>query len=205
MMRLYRPRLFSPRLFGPRLFGRTTFIPPWVDPSMSVYYEILVAMRDQIRTYVDLSGADGLPGIEADAVVIRKVPRALDPYSKWADEKTPGVILSPSPVIHRGGGGLNSMDFWRYPVLLQILHHSEERADDTILRLCLDWEERLAKYFHHGNLRLAVTGSPGFVFHTWTDTTNVFEERNIRYHHNCVMALAVVAESESPRDPQGAL
>jgi hypothetical protein len=171
---------------------------------MSVYYDILVAMRDQIRTRIDLSGSGGISGVDQDAVVIRKVPRALDPQGKWADEKIPGIILSPSPVIHRGGA-LNSMDYWRYPVLIQILHHAEEREDDTVLQLCLDWEERIAKYFNHGNLRLAVTGTAGYVFHTWTDTTNVFEERNIRFHQSAVMALAVIAESDSPRDPNGAL
>lgn len=200
---------FSNGTFRCWTFASETFsgppFPPFVAPEMAVYYDILVAMQQQLRTRLTFSGQDGSGSVESDAIMIRKLPSALDPQSKWADEKTPGIILSPARRITRVQGN-NERDFWQFPVLLQILHRSEDRAgDDAVMQSALDWEEKIAKYFHHGNLRLAVFSTPGFVFHTWTDSTDVLGEDRLRYHQDMVMALAVVAEAECPRDPNGAV
>lgn len=169
---------------------------------MSVYSDFWEAVQDQLQNQLTFAGLNGTPGIDTDAIVIRSMPLRLDPASKWADEKTPGIIISPAYSLRRDDG-LNSTDFWQYPLLLQIIDTCDDRANLDQLKNWANWEEQIAKYFHHQNLRNAVFDTPGYIFLTWIDSTDLFDEQLYLYHSQMKMRLALVAQSENPRDPNG--
>lgn len=171
----------------------------------AVFWEILVAIRDQLRTNVAFTSFGSVKGIPPENIVIRMAP----PYAKrddsnlWAVAK-PGIVICPARTIKvETAGGTFSLDDVHYPVLIQVVDNEMSGYDEMRCRAWLKWLEQARKYLCHGNLKLAVFQDKGHVNILYCPATEVLDDRLFYVHGSCVGLLSVIAESRERRDPQG--
>lgn len=171
----------------------------------AVFWSILVAIRDQLRTNVAFTTFGQVRGIPPENVQIRMAPAYArrDDSTIWSVPK-PGVIVTParSLKVQTTGGGWN-VDDVSYPVLIQVVDGETSSYDEDRCRAWLKWLEQIRKYLCHSNLKLAVFEDRGFVDILYAPSTDVLDERLFYVHGSCVGLLNIVAVSREGRDPLG--
>jgi hypothetical protein len=110
----------------------------------AVHWRCLLAARGLIQQL-------GLDGLDASAVVIRKVPVATS--LGGTDLPLPAVVLTPFGPEHMNRlRGTNAKDDVEYPVLVSIVDHDEEDPSPTRLGRYLRWRQRIAREFRNQRL-----------------------------------------------------
>lgn len=169
----------------------------------AVYWELLVAIRDQLRTNVAYPSVGSVKGIPAENIVIRMAP----PYGRKDDDtfwqiNTPGIVICPSrTVTAQSKGGSWNLDMISYPIMIQLVDGELSSFNDDRMRAWLKWQEMTRKYLIHSNLKLAVFQDKGHVDITYIPTSQVLDDRLFYVHGRCVSMLYMVAQSLEPRNP----
>jgi hypothetical protein len=170
----------------------------------AVYWDILLAIRDQLRSNVAFVSFGQVPQLKPEHIQIRMAP----PYARKDDSTLwnvpkPGIVICPARTISVDGkGGAWSLDDVRYPVLIQVVDTEMSGYDEERCRSWLKWLEQIRKYVCHSNLKLAVFQDKGHVNITYCPTTETLDERLFYVHGSCVGLLMVLVEALEPRDPQ---
>jgi len=173
---------------------------------VSVYKNILDAIKSQLQTYVTLTGVNGTDSIRDEAIVIRTPRYNSDSRShEWyASEETPGILIIPGRRVRRPPGeGNNCQDDVHYPVMIQIVDRSQQRYDEDKVASWLLWHENIAKYFNHNNLRNAVFDTSGYVNRVTLPDHDFDDPQRFLLHDLCVSYLFLDVVSREPRNSNG--
>lgn len=171
-----------------------------------VYYDILIAVRDQVISQNLMPSVDGVKAVPEPHIQIWMAPALNVGKEKWQDAPTPGLLISPSRTVRvPPGAGTTSFDDVHYPVLLQIVDREVTRDSLERIKALLTWSENLRKYFNQQNLRLAVYGSGGTVDIGYISSQDILDERLFGFHHQCLSYIPLTYISREPRDQNGSL
>lgn len=171
----------------------------------AVYWDILVTIRNQLRTEVAFEGFDGVDPIPPEQIIIKFPP----PYNRrkdgaYSEALSPGIVITPGRQVQvEAVGGTWEFDDVRYPVLIQLVDTEMDEYHEARMRSWLKWLEQVRKYLCHGNLKTAVMEDKGFVSIVYAPSTNVLDESQFYILQNCVGLISIVCESREPRDPLG--
>lgn len=171
---------------------------------MSVYFDILTSCETGLKNDVNLTGINGMPGIDDSAIVLRLQSFGSDSKQWASNELLPGIVISPGRHVSRPPQeGTNQTDDAHYLVNFQIVDHEQDRLERDRLNTWTTWMERIAKYFHHSNLKLNVFSSAGYVNRVVIPEISPFDERMFAIHQRCVMAHVIDVVAREPRDATG--
>jgi hypothetical protein len=171
----------------------------------AVYWDILVAMRDQLRA-IGFPAFGDVAGIPPEHIQIRMPPPHQNKKSDKPtilEELTPGILLTPARSVNtQVKGGSWNLDEVMYSVLIQLIDREPSRFDEMRMRAWLKWLEQIRKYFSHGNLKLAVFQGKGFVDITYCPEISVLDPKLFYVYDLCIGMIQVTAQSLEPRDEQ---
>lgn len=173
---------------------------------MSVFKDILDAIQSQLRNYVTLTGVNGIPAIDNESIVIR-TPSYVEKDRKYdwtLNVQTPGILIIPGRKIRRPPSeGTNESDDVYYPVMIQIVDKSQQQYHEDRVASWLQWNENIAKYLNHNNLRNAVFSEDGYVNRVVVPEHDLEDRHRFIHHDLCVQYLFVEVISREKRDTTG--
>lgn len=171
---------------------------------MSVYWSILSEVQDQLRNRVELPSHANIPQITREAIVIRPCPTGEDSKDWLANEKKPGIVISPGKTIRippEGGNSCN--DDVYYPVLIQLIDSDQDRSNENRLQAWLIWLEAIRKYFSCGNLRNEVFSTPGYVDLALMSQVDLLNSKMFTISRFAMFYLGLEVISREPHSTNG--
>lgn len=175
---------------------------------MSVLFDILDGLRTQLRENVpDLIAGDpphGIAAIPEENIVIRPLQFDVTLWTRWRDELSPGLVLSPSQHVQIDPtAGTNKRDDVEYNFWVFGIDRDDTRADEHRMKVWYERSQALRRYLNMQNLQ--ALNADGIVLTlAWTPEIALYSDPFYKLYHLWQISLPLTVKVREPRDTTGA-